>query len=577
MRALHRLALVSLAAFLVASCGGGATTPSVDPDGSAPVDAGRDASLDGGRLDGGGIDAGPCTSDTQCADGLFCDGVERCESGVCTPAADSACPGAECDEAADTCSALCVDVDLDGACSEVDCDDLDPARYPGATERCDHVDQDCDPATLGADGDGDTYPSTECCNPQLDGSLLCGGDCDDTRATVNPTAVEACNGVDDDCIGTIDDGLPTSSYYPDCDGDLYGAAVLAESVGCAPPTSPPSCPAGSASAWATDPSDCDDAVAAVHPGATEVCNGIDDNCIGGVDEDVLLPWYVDADGDGHGALGSAAVMACGAPAGYVGSHDDCDDSDGAVHPGAAEICDNVDNDCDGGTDVGCPCRLGATQDCGATLPGGGFYTNSPCHPGTQTCVRDTTATSSTWTACAGNHDPASVESCATAEDDNCDGFVNESTAGDATDWYPDVDGDTFGSATATAVRACLSPGLGYVHDHTDCDDGVNATHPGAVEVCNGLDDNCVNGVDEGLATFGLLPDCDRDGYGVGATPVLGCVPLTAPLACPAGGWATASERDCNDAEGAIHPGAVEVCNLIDDNCSGFPDEGVLTA
>jgi PKD repeat protein len=95
--------------------------------------------------------------------------------------------------------------------------------------------------------------------------------------------------------------------------------------------------------------DCDDHNPAVHPGAVEVCNGIDDNCDGQIDEGVLLTFYRDSDGDGYGDP-SVSVQACTAPAGYVANNTDCDDTDPAVNPGMNEIGDNgKDDDCNPST------------------------------------------------------------------------------------------------------------------------------------------------------------------------------------------------------------------------------------
>lgn len=98
--------------------------------------------------------------------------------------------------------------------------------------------------------------------------------------------------------------------------------------------------------------DCDDSNPAIHPGATEVCNGLDDDCDGLVDEGLTTTYYADADGDGYGNP-YVYVQLCGpAPPGYVAIDGDCNDGDPAVHPGATEICDGVDNDCDGQIDEG---------------------------------------------------------------------------------------------------------------------------------------------------------------------------------------------------------------------------------
>ncbi len=99
----------------------------------------------------------------------------------------------------------------------------------------------------------------------------------------------------------------------------------------------------------TDETDCDDADPTVFPGATEICNGTDDDCDGAIDEGLDQAWYPDADGDGYGAQ-QGVVVRCEQPSGYVASSDDCDDDHAAANPGAREICDDLDNDCDGEVD-----------------------------------------------------------------------------------------------------------------------------------------------------------------------------------------------------------------------------------
>ena len=83
----------------------------------------------------------------------------------------------------------------------------------------------------------------------------------------------------------------------------------------------------------------------IHPDAEEVCDGIDNNCDGQVDEGVLSTFYADADADGFG--GSTTIEACAAPEGFTENASDCDDLDPAAYPGGAEVCDGVDNNCDG--------------------------------------------------------------------------------------------------------------------------------------------------------------------------------------------------------------------------------------
>lgn len=100
-----------------------------------------------------------------------------------------------------------------------------------------------------------------------------------------------------------------------------------------------------------DVSDCDRLNPAVYNGATEICNDMDDNCNEQIDEGLKNTYYQDADGDGYGDS-SITIQACYTQAGYVANNTDCNDSSAAIYPGAAELCNGIDDNCNELVDEG---------------------------------------------------------------------------------------------------------------------------------------------------------------------------------------------------------------------------------
>ena len=162
--------------------------------------------------------------------------------------------------------------------------------------------------------------------------------------------------------------------------------------------------------------DCDDNNAAVHPYAIDSCNGIDDNCDGVIDP--LSTFYADADADGYGNS-SDSIIDCVAPDGYVANNNDCNDANPDINPGAAELCNNVDDNCNGAIDGGLVFTTYYVDADGDTY-GNTNNSISSCEPVNGYVIDNTDCDDA-------NPDvnPAALEIPNNGIDDNCNGDVDE--------------------------------------------------------------------------------------------------------------------------------------------------------
>jgi hypothetical protein len=429
------------------------------------------------------------------------------------------------------------DLDRDGYFSDEDCNDADSAINPGAAEICDGVDNNCDlqvdegaTATWYADTDGDGFgdveSSTEACEAP-EGYSNNASDCDDQNADAYPGAIDVCDGVDNNCDGSTDED-EALTWYADADGDTWGDAAITTTA-CEEPVG-----------YTAVSGDCDDSTAEAWPGHAEVCDEIDNDCDGDIDEDVKSVFYEDRDSDGWGDLAEIAE-ACVAPTGYSPDGGDCDDDDAAFHPYAPEA------DCTDPNDYNCDGSVGYADD-----------------------------DADGWAACEDCDDslalvnPDGLEICNDIDDD-CDGLFDDDDSdidlSTGSTWYEDSDSDAYGDLGSPTL-SCDQP-TGFVTDSTDCDDDDGHVHPAASEVCNGVDDDCDTLIDDADSTVDLSTgttwygDGDTDGYGAASKPLDACLMPTGYVA---------NDDDCNDGAVAINPAALEICDSIDNDCDALIDD-----
>jgi hypothetical protein len=554
------------------------TDPAVNPGALESCTDGIDNNCNGlvDNAEQGAVGCPPtCTDSDQ--DGFSIEGGEcgpvDCNDAdaLTSPVADEICDGVDnnCNGQADE----GFDADQDGVTvCEGDCDDDDAFIFPGAPENCsDGIDNDCD-QLVDADDPGAIACGPNCTDGDQDGFSLEGGecgpvDCNDDNAAVNPEAIESCgDGIDNNCDQLVDTDDPLASGCgPNCtDGDQDGFSLEGGECGSV---------------------DCNDGDAFINPAADEDCgDGIDNNCDRLVDTDDPLavgcePNCTDSDEDGFSLEGGECGLI------------DCDDSDPLTSPGAPEICDGVDNDCNGQADEG----FDADQDGVTTCEG-------DCDDGDAFVF------------------PGASEDCGDGIDNDCDQLVDANDPG-AVGCEPnctDSDQDSFSLEGGECGPA-------------DCNDGDSLINPGTVEDCtDGIDNNCNGLVDfQDPAAVGCPSNCedeDDDGYGGDGSQPPPADPPGSPHAddwkdkhrsqtstsdaascalchqssydlepscfnntlchgddgddsddhAPPGFTLAADEcgpLDCNDGDILVNPGAGEDCtDGVDNNCNGLVDD-----
>ncbi len=609
------------------------TDESVDGDGDNQTICG----ISGDGSDGDCDDADPANSTGNAE---LCDGQDN----DCNGLDDFANAGVAGQE---------VDADADGALSCEDCNDADDTAFPGNSEICDGtpgagVDNDCDGDASDelTDGDGDGFAP---CDTEFNGAL---NDCDDTAVdhdgdsvldgfVTYPGATELCDGIDNNCdnvLGELDvdgDGFLACEDCDDNDADIYPAADL-DADGFS------SCP-DSTTAPETD---CDDNEALAFPGNPEVCDGLDSDCNGTVDDR-----DIDGDGDYPVECGGGDCddtdpnVGAGTDDDQDGfdACDDCNDGDATIYPGAPETCDgaNVDSDCDGlddnvdfdvgssaafsssfdGSDGGLIASAPAgstsvwehgvpTSGPGASLSGtelwatvlGGDYAavNNEAYLDTAPITIPTGAavlSFSYWqdneSSCLFDYTVVQIDDGSGVFADLADGDSCSNGLADTEGLWVDVDIDlssysgntitlrfkhtTDGSVSnypGTYIDDLFigilddSDGDGYVDSCGDCDSSDPSVYPGAPETCgDGTDQDC-DTFDLDLSNGG---DVDGDQHYSEVNCLNGddCDDNDASLNPSQDADADGSHacEDCDDSDGSNFPGNSEICgDGLDQNC-----------
>ena len=531
--------------------------------------------------DSGAFCGSECNSDNDCPDEYLCQEVQDV-SGATLPqcvmeAGECECPPlAQASQATTTCFVsneigICPGERTCQSNGLTDCDADEPMA-----ETCNSHDDDCD-GDIDEDTSGgecliiNSYgacPGVEEC---VGGLLSCSGE---------EAKLEKCDGDDNDCDGLVDEGFLDTDEdgIADClENDKDGDGIADGVDNCQGVFNPGQtdtdfdslgdlCDLDDDNDQSPDSEDCSPKNSAVHPGAEEICDGLDNDCDYTVDEGSLDSDFdgfkdcVDEDDDNDGSVDGL----------------DCGPTDPLTHPGAEEQCDGQDNDCDGQTDEESPdVDEDGLADCvDDDIDGDGLDNDGDNCPLVANESQDDVDNDGLGDACDGDGDgdgiPDSGDNCPALKNPLQQDLDNDGL-GDACD--DDLDGDGFANIEdncpliANDQADADEDGTGDAcEDDTDGDGTPNAQdcapeqaaiYPGAEELCDGLDNNCNTLIDEGFVDSDAdsLKNCvddddDNDG--------------------------THDEKDCAPTDATIHPGAEESCNKLDDDCDGDADNGLGT-
>jgi len=486
-----------------------------------------------------------------------------------------------------------VDGDNDGVTSDLDCNDGDPTIFPGAPELCDGKDNNCDrnvDELWPAIGQPCTNGLGAC---QADGVLACSPEQDDVvcAAAVGEPRDEACDQVDNDCDGTIDESVA-------------GCCIPGENRACGSAVGV--CQLGVQTCDGTGRyGPCQGAIRA----SDEVCNGFDDDCDGTPDEDISRVCgsnaglcetgvQVCADGNFGACIGNvdAAVEVCDTVDNDCDGQTDEGLTNACGQCGALpeEICDGADNNCDGIVDEGCECAPGQSEACGRDV--------GTCQTGMRRCM------GGVWGECIGAVGPRDEE-CDNLDND-CDGNTDELIAqacgsdvgacaqgtkvcragsfGECVggvrprdEACDNVDNDCDGTTDENVSRSCGTDTGQCIAGTQRCDAGrfdicVGATGP-IPEACDALDNDCdgrtdealtqVCGIDVGQCSTGLAV-CENGNFGECAGGQRPVAEVCDELDNDCDGE---SDEDLDAACGCDEP-QDERCNGVDDDCDGQVDE-----